>query len=95
MTYYHRENFLDPTKKLFQKILIANARKLPIKSASKQTQTKIETLVDSMIALKTKLYKLEVKTEVRTKLENQILVIDNKINNEIFKIYGIKNLSTI
>ena len=28
MNYYHREKFLDPTKVLFQKILIVNAKKI-------------------------------------------------------------------
>lgn len=88
INFYHREKFLDPTKKLFQKILIANAKKLPIVVASRVTQNRIEKLVDSMIILTNKLQKTENRTEARTRLENQISIIDNRINTEILKIYG-------
>lgn len=91
MNYYHREKFLDPTKMLFQKILIANAKKLPIIVANKVTQNRIEKLVDSIIALTSKLQKTEPKTEARTRLDNQISIIDDRINNEILKIYGISD----
>lgn len=30
MSYYHKEKFLDTQKVLFQKVLIVNAKKLPI-----------------------------------------------------------------
>ena len=65
-------------------------KKLPIKFANKLTQNRIESLVDTMIALTEKLYKIgDLKNEARTKLENQISVMDDKINDEIEKIYGI------
>jgi len=91
MNYYHREKFLDPTKKLFQKILIANTKKFPVKIANKATQSRIEKLVDSMIALSSNLQKTEAKSEARTRVENQISIIDDRINTEIKKVYGISD----
>lgn len=33
MNFYHKEKYLDPSKNLFQKILIVNAKKIPDKSS--------------------------------------------------------------
>ena len=37
MTFYHKNVFLDTEKKVFPKILIANAKKFPIKMPSDKT----------------------------------------------------------
>lgn len=90
VTYYHREKYLDPTKKLFQKILIANAKKLPFIIPAKSVQSRIESLVDSTISVYDKLHKLsDSNTDSKVRLQNQISVLEGRINQEIFKIYNI------
>lgn len=49
ISYYHWKSFLDLTKKLFQKILIVNARKLPIKNISLSEQTPFIEKADFML----------------------------------------------
>jgi len=49
MNFYHTEKFLDKSKRLFQKILILNAKLFPIKIP--QNQTPIITLCDYMLFL--------------------------------------------
>jgi tRNA1(Val) A37 N6-methylase TrmN6 len=50
MTFYHKNKFLDVEKVVFQKILIANCKKLPIKIP--KNQQPFITLVDRILAAK-------------------------------------------
>ena len=52
MTFYHKNVFLDTEKKVFPKILIANAKKFPIKIPSDKTV--ITDLVNRIISIKRK-----------------------------------------
>ena len=88
---YHREKFLDPTKKLFQKILIANAKKLPIVLPALDVQIEIEKWVDKMISISTKIQADNLKSDVRERLIKQSSIIESKINFEINKIYGLSD----
>jgi len=49
ITYYHKYQYLDIEKDLFQKILIANCKQLPIKVANETFQFDIEIKVDSIL----------------------------------------------
>ena len=90
VNYFHREKYLDPTKKLFQKILIANAKKLPLALPSQTVQGKVEVLVDSVISVYDKLHKLsDVNTVAKERLKNQASVLEDRINKEIYRIYDI------
>ncbi len=90
MSYYHRERFLDPTKTVFQKILVQNAKLLPIKIASKILQDKIVHLVSAMIGLTSQLEKSgETYSEKRRSIEKQMIITEAKINSEVYKIYSI------
>ena len=59
MTFYHKNNFLDTTKILFQKILIQNAKKLPIKLTSLPEHNKLADLSKSLIKSTQKLHDLK------------------------------------
>ncbi len=90
MSFYHREKYLDPTKHLFQKILIINAKKFPIKVAPKEIQKKIITLVDRMLWLTKRLNEMkDKKTDERTGLEEEMKRIDAEIDNLVYEIYGL------
>jgi len=52
INFYHKEKFLDETKKTFQKILIENAKKFPIKLIPLETQQNIINLVNEVIDLR-------------------------------------------
>ena len=54
-TYYHKYRFLDIEKELFQKILIANCKQLPIKEASDLDQRQFSVMVDTIIGLTSEL----------------------------------------
>ncbi|MCK4589529.1 MAG: N-6 DNA methylase [Nanoarchaeota archaeon] len=90
MNHYHKERYLDPSKHLFQKILIANAKKFPIKVISLNEQKHIINFVDTLIDLKETLKEMgDKKTSQSAKIEEEIKRIDEKIDELVYKIYGI------
>lgn len=90
MNFYHKEKYLDPSKTLFQKILIVNAKKFPIKTIPESQQQPITKLVDKMISLNKRLYEIKDKqTDEKTHLEKEIQKLDEEIDQEVYKIYGI------
>ena len=81
MSFYHKEKYLDPTKTLFQKILIANAKNFPIKLIPFSQQNEIIEIVDKLIFLNKKLNLLNNKiTEERVKIQNEFLDLDSKLD---------------
>ncbi len=51
INFYHTEVFLDQEKNTFQKVLIANCKKLPIRIPSPKIQSHLEKLVEQRMAL--------------------------------------------
>ena len=98
MNYYHKEKFLDQSKNLFQKILIVNAKKFPIKKISDDKQGHIASLVDKRITLTKKLTQLGDKlTDERQKIEKDLTHTDEEIDQYVYKIYELskENISVI
>ncbi|MDI6738501.1 MAG: N-6 DNA methylase [Nanoarchaeota archaeon] len=90
MTFYHKEKYLDPSKNLFQKILIVNTKKLPIKIIPIGEQQPFIQLVDKMLSLNKLLNELgDKKTDERTRIEEEIKKTDAEIDELVYKIYGI------
>ena len=90
MNFYHREKYLDPSKNLFQKILIVNAKKFPIKIISLEKQKPLIKLVDKMLSLNKRLNEIKDKqTDEKTRLEKEIQKTDEEINQKVYEIYGI------
>lgn len=90
MTYHHKEKYLDPTKNLFQKILIANAKKFPIKILPISEQDRIIHFVDKMLSLNKRLKDIgDKKTAQTAKLEEEIDRTDQEIDELIYELYGI------
>jgi hypothetical protein len=89
-SFYHKEKYLDPSKNLFQKILIANAKKFPIKIIPKSEQQPLIKLVDKMLFLNKRLNEIgDKKTDERAEIEEEIKHTDNEIDKLVYKIYGI------
>ncbi|MDH7517789.1 MAG: N-6 DNA methylase [Candidatus Thermoplasmatota archaeon] len=90
MNFYHKEKYLDPSKTLFQKILIANAKKFPIKVISLDKQRRIALLVNKIISFNKRLNELgDKKTDERAKIEEEIKKTDNEIDQLVYKLYGL------
>jgi len=90
MNVYHRETYLDTSKNTFQKILIENAKKLPIKIADIEKQKEIESDIDEMISFVSRLNELKNKeTDEKLKLLETISKKDVKINKAIYDVYNI------
>lgn len=90
MTYYHSEKFLDKSKDVFQKILIQNAKKFPIKrSSDTKIEKKIVGLVDEMIDFTNILHEIgNKKTSRKAGIEEKLSITDSKIDDLVFEIYG-------
>jgi hypothetical protein len=74
MTFYHAETFLDPEKHTFQKILIANCKKFPVRKPSLELSRKFSSLVRLRIDA--------TDTAKATALEREIDVL-------VCKLYGL------
>jgi len=90
MNFYHKEKYLDPSKNLFQKILIVNAKKFPIKILSLKKQQPLIILVDKMLSLNKRLNEIgDKKTDERAKIEEEIKKADAEIDELVYEIYGL------
>ena len=91
MNFYHGYKYLDLSKNLFQKILIQNCKKFPIKTISNKTKKDFQThneiinLVQTMLDLhKTKEGASGEKLE---QIQARISHTDDKINRLVYELY--------
>jgi len=89
INFYHREKFLDKEKNLFQKILIVNAKKFPIKLPTPPQEKKIISLVDNMLELQKKYHDEKIVGGEKDRMKQQIDNIDYEIDEEVYNLYGI------
>jgi len=92
ITYYHRKKYLDEFKMRFQKILIKDAKRIPIRIIDNdiieevQKYKQIIGLVDQML----KLHKNDPKTPFeREQLEREIHATDSQIDRLVYDLYGL------
>lgn len=83
MSFYHKYKFLDIEKIVFPKILIANAKKFPIKKIDTNIQLYLEFLVDINIYLKKSVEKID-KYSSNYQLSN---FFEEVIDGLIFDLY--------
>ena len=94
MTFYHRKKFLDDFKMRFQKILIKDCRRFPIRivnfsdASDKARQDKMVTLVDQMLSLNKQLTSAKTDYE-KTALQRQIDATDKQIDKLVYELYGL------
>ncbi|MBK8244222.1 MAG: N-6 DNA methylase [Saprospiraceae bacterium] len=97
INFYHKYRFLDLEKELFQKILIANCKSIPIKKSPNNQENNIISKVTEIIKLNQEIHKLinkittRIKTdynlqELSTKLENCYKLSVNEYFTEIMKL---------
>ncbi|MFX1255151.1 MAG: Eco57I restriction-modification methylase domain-containing protein [Promethearchaeota archaeon] len=82
MTFYHANTFLDKSKRLFQKILIQDAKIFPIASSDRIHQTQIVTLVDELLTLKGSTSSLVNKSL-------SIQIIETRIDRLVYQLYNL------
>ena len=95
MTFYHRNRFLDQSKRVFQKILIQDAKKFPISTidfsnpTEKAQHDKLVALVDSMLELQKKHHEAKMERD-KELYERQIKIVDAQIDRLVYDLYGSK-----
>jgi hypothetical protein len=94
INYFHRKKYLDTQKKIFQKILIQDCKKLPIHTinfsdaSDKSRHDRIVKLVEQMLSAKEKLASAVMDAEVN-RLEMQIASLDRQIDEAVYELYGL------
>ncbi len=89
MTFYHRKRFLEEYKMRFQKILIKDSKKFPIKiTANKRISNDIVTAVKLILEMKLKSQSVKTPSE-RTAIERQIQATDAQIDQLVYQLYGL------
>ncbi|KAA3597994.1 MAG: restriction endonuclease subunit M [Calditrichaeota bacterium] len=81
ITYYHKYKFLDIEKNLFQKILIANCKQLPIVIVQKSLQQPFIEKADKMLELNKGLHEKKTRFLNRVKGNLEIEKISKKLDN--------------
>ena len=94
MTFYHQKKFLDEFKMRFQKILIKDCRRFPIRvinfsdKSDKAAHDRMVKLVEQMLELHKKLANARTPQE-KTALERQIAATDTQIDALVYELYGL------
>ena len=94
MTYYHRKRYLDEFKMRFQKILIKDCRRFPIRIVD-DTDRGLAELHDKLVAAVRRATFLQRElaqartTHERTVSERQLAAIDCDIDKLVYKLYDL------
>ncbi|MBN1455991.1 MAG: N-6 DNA methylase [Methanomicrobia archaeon] len=94
MTFYHRNRFLDQSKRVFQKILIQDAKNFPIRIMEFSNQgevakhDKLVLLVEQMLDLQRKYHAAKMERD-KELYERQIIIIDKQIDKLVYDLYGL------
>ncbi|MGB3458570.1 MAG: N-6 DNA methylase [Halobacteriota archaeon] len=94
MTFYHRNRFLDQSKRVFQKILIQDAKKFPISTidfsnpTEKAQHAKLVSLVDNLLELQKKNHETRMERD-KELYERQIKFVDAQIDRLVYDLYGL------
>ncbi len=94
MTFYHRNRFLDQSKRVFQKILIQDAKNFPIRAIDFSNpdevakHDKLVALVESMLELQKKYHDARMERD-KELYERQIKIVDAQIDRLVYDLYGL------
>ena len=92
--FYHSHKYLDLSKNIFQKILIQNCKKFPIKiidfnnKLEVQVHNTIVKLVDQLLQLNKDLQSATLP-EQKERLKLRIGYCEDKINKIVYELYGL------
>jgi hypothetical protein len=94
MSFYHRNKFLDVFKMRFQKILIKDCKRLPIRPinfsdpADKARHDRMVQLVEQMLALHRQMAESRTGHETNS-TQRQIDAADRQIDRLVYELYGL------
>ena len=94
MNFYHGNKYLDLSKNLFQKILIQNCKKFPIKiiddknKAEKSLHDEIAKLAEHLLILNEDKADAKLQSKIN-QMESHIDYCEDKINEIIYQLYGL------
>lgn len=94
INFYHGHKYLDLSKNLFQKILIQNCKKLPIKIIDRKNKVEVQQhqeiikIVNQLIQLTKDLNGETFKGKV-DQLQNRIDYAEQRINEIVYQLYGL------
>jgi len=94
MTFYHRNRFLDQSKRVFQKILIQDAKKFPTPAIDFSNpgevakHDKLVALVENMLELQKKHHEARMDRD-KELYERQIKIVDAQIDRLVYELYGL------
>lgn len=94
MTYYHRKRYLDEFKMRFQKILIKDCRRLPIRLVDEKDKRLVwlhDELVEAVrlvMTLHNDLSKVRT-TQEQNVIERQLTAVDREIDGLVYQLYGL------
>ncbi|WP_175810888.1 Eco57I restriction-modification methylase domain-containing protein [Burkholderia cepacia] len=91
MTFYHRKKFLDEFKMRFQKILIKDARRFPIRlidDANMECHNRLVALVGKMLDMQQSLLVAKVPQDVSV-LRRRMAAVDKQIDQLVYSLYGL------
>lgn len=96
MTYYHRKRYLDEFKMRFQKILIKDCRRLPIRVIDDNCKGEVKLRSDLIAAVK---HLLSLRRELsgartthqQTVIERQLSSVDLAIDGIVYRLYGLND----
>jgi hypothetical protein len=96
IAFYHRKKFLDEFKMRFQKILIKDCKRFPIRSinffdaADKDRHDQMVLLVEQMLALNKQ--RMDARTDhEKTHIQRQIDATDRQIDRLVYELYGLSD----
>jgi type I restriction-modification system DNA methylase subunit len=93
MTFYHRKRFLDEFKMRFQKILIKDCRRLPIRQIDQRKKKMVDlrdrlvNAVRRMIALRRDFLKRSGTQHEKTSVERLAAATDREIDGIVYELY--------
>lgn len=94
MNFYHGHKYLDLSKNRFQKILIQNCKKFPIKTidpkdkTETQQEAEIIKLVDQLLQLNQELQTVTLPNK-KEQIQGRISHCEDRINGFVYELYGL------
>jgi type I restriction-modification system DNA methylase subunit len=94
MTYYHRKRYLDEFKMRFQKILIRDCRRLPIREIDEEDKSEVKLRKDlvgavrQVMSLHGELERART-TQERTVIGRHLASVDREIDRLVYRLYGL------
>ncbi len=94
ITFYHRKKFLDQKKEVFQKILIQDCKRFPIrvldlsKPSEKTTHDRIVKLVEQMMSVKERQAAAKSEQE-QMRLERLAAGLERQIDEAVYALYSL------